>query len=177
MSSASHMPPVMTELGQGFKLHMLIRPFQTTDAKQLSALFHASVRRAGLHHYSAEQVEAWSPTPPDPELYIQRSLDGRVFLVAVSENGAQTGYGDLEMSGHIDHLYCHADFIGKGIGSALYRALEKAAHDQGIKTLFVEASEGARILFEKNGFIVQKRNDFMLKAVPIHNYQMSKQLA
>ena len=123
---------------------MLIRPFHPDDAEQLAALFHASVRQAGIGDYSVEQVEAWSRVPPDPESYIQRSLEDRIFLVAIDDAGEPIGYGDLEISGHLDHLYCRPDVVGMGVGSTLYDALEEAARSRGISVLFVEASEAAR---------------------------------
>jgi putative acetyltransferase len=155
---------------------MLIRPFQDADAAPLAALFHASVHQAGLRDYSPEQVSAWSPAAPDPARFIRRALEDRIFLVAVDDTGSPMAYGDLEGDGHIDHLYCRPDVVGAGIGSALYDALERAANDRGIRFLFVEASEAARRLFERKGFSVERRNDFAIDGVPIHNYRMVKSL-
>ena len=98
-------------------------------------------------------------------------------MVAVDDDGMIAGYGDLEPNGHIDHLYCRPDAVGTGIGSAIYAALEEAARNAGITILFVEASEGARRLFERRGFKVDARNDFTIDGVAIHNYHMSKLIA
>jgi putative acetyltransferase len=155
---------------------MLIRPFEPGDAEALAALFHASVRQVGIRDYSAEQVAAWSPSPPDPTNYVGRSQKDRIFLVAVSDEGELIGYGDLEPNGHIDHLYCRPNVVGTGVGAALYDAIEVVARESGIGTLFVEASEAARRLFERKRFLVERRNDFELNGVMIHNYQMRKTL-
>jgi putative acetyltransferase len=155
---------------------MKIRPFRPSDAEGLAKLFHASVREAGLRDYSAEQVNAWSPTPPDPQCYVEQAK-GRVFLVAEDDEGMPIGYGDLELNGHIDHLYCDPTVVGTGVGAALYVSLERAAKEAGISRLFVEASEAARRLFERHGFVVNARNDLEVNGVPIHNYRMSKTLA
>jgi putative acetyltransferase len=155
---------------------MLIRDFVPADAAALAVLFHASVRQAGIRDYSAKQVAAWSPSKPNPDQYL-RQAEGRIFLVAVDDDGMIAGYGDLEPNGHIDHLYCRPDVVGTGIGSAIYAALEKAARNAGIAILFVEASEGARCLFERRGFKVDARNDFTIDGVAIHNYRMSKLIA
>lgn len=154
---------------------MLIRRFESRDAAELAALFHLSVRQVGLRDYTPEQVEAWSPSPRDAAAYEQQAV-GRTLLVAVGEDGAILGYGDLEPDGHIDHLYCHPDHVGTGVGSALYAALERTALDSGVTTLFVEASEGARRLFERRGFAVDGRNDLTVNGVAIHNYRMSKRI-
>jgi putative acetyltransferase len=155
---------------------MLIRAFEPGDAEALAALFHASVRQAGIRDYSAEQVAAWSPSPPEPANYVSRSQKDLIFLVAVSDEGELIGYGDLEPNGHIDHLYCRPDVVGTGVGAALYGALEVVARKSGISAVFVEASEAARRLFERKGFLVEQRNDFELNGVMIHNYQMRKLL-
>lgn len=155
---------------------MLIRPFQADDAEPLAELFHASVRQVGIRNYSVKQVAAWSPTPPDPADYIRRA-EGRIFLVAINNDGNPVGYVDLEQDGHIDHLYCHPDVVRTGIASALYADLERVAKEQGISVLFVEASEGARRLFEREGFTTEKRNEFEMNGVTIHNYLMTKTLS
>jgi putative acetyltransferase len=64
--------------------------------------------------------------------------------------------------------------VGTGVGSAIYTEIEAAARKAGIAVLFVEASEGARRLFERRGFCVDARNDFIIDGVSIHNYCMSK---
>ncbi|QCR38174.1 GNAT family N-acetyltransferase [Nissabacter sp. SGAir0207] len=154
---------------------MLIRPFAPSDASALADLFHASVREAGIRDYSAEQVAVWSPARPDPARYL-RQAENRIFLVVVDESGQPIAYGDVEMNGHIDHLYCHPAQVGTGVGAALYLALEVAAREAGISRLFVEASEAARRLFERQGFQMVERQEFLRHGVLIHNYRMAKTL-
>ncbi|MFV7423430.1 GNAT family N-acetyltransferase [Stenotrophomonas geniculata] len=154
---------------------MHIRRFISSDAESLAALYHASVRLGGLIDYSMAQVEAWSPAPPDPERY-HRLASRRLILVAIDEEGQIAGYGELEQNGHIDHLYCRPNRIGSGVGRALCDALERAARNERMSMLSVEASEAARRLFERQGFRVDERNDFLLRGVPLHNYRMSKRL-
>ena len=98
------------------------------------------------------------------------------MLVAIDGNDVPVGYGDLEPDGHIDHLYCHPDRIGMGVGAALYSELETSAMRTGIVGLFVEASEGARRFFERHAFSVDSRHDYILNGVALHNYRMSKRL-
>jgi putative acetyltransferase len=155
---------------------MLVRPFEPSDADALAILFHTSVHEAAICDYSPAQVSVWSPSQPDAEIYLRRA-QGRTVLVAVGDDGRPTGYGDLESSGHIDHLYCRPDMIGTGVGSAIYAAIEGVAKRAGIAVLFVEASESARRLFERRGFAVDARNDFTIDGVAIHNYRMSKPIA
>lgn len=135
---------------------MFIRPFAPCDADVLASLFHASVREAGIRHYSADQVVAWSPSKPDPEGYVLQA-ESRTMLVAVDDDNQPIGYGDLNSDGSIGHLYCHPDLIGTGVGSAIYAAIESAVKRADLSVLYVETSEGARRLFKRRGFHVLAR--------------------
>jgi putative acetyltransferase len=155
---------------------MRIRAFRNEDADALAALFHASVREVGIRDYTLEQVQAWSPAPPDPARYVQRGLEDRTFLVAVDDHDEPIAYGDLKADGHIDYLYCRPDFVGAGVASALYDQIEAAARARDISRISVNASEAARRLFLRKGFSVLRRNDLVRMGVPIHNYSMEKTL-
>ncbi|MFN4097912.1 MAG: GNAT family N-acetyltransferase [Sphingomonas sp.] len=152
---------------------MHIRSFIPADAEALAELYHAAVHEIGIRDYSAAQVAVWSPRPRSAAAYLEKAAD-RIFLVAVSDNGELIGYGDLERDGHIDHLYCRPDHIGSGVGAAICSALEEAAIAHNIRFLFVEASEAARRLFERRGYQLEGRRDFVIDGVPIHNYRMTK---
>ena len=155
---------------------MKIRPFQERDAEALAELFHSSVHQIGRLDYSSAQISVWSPQKPSASRYVKQTADGRIFLVAVDENDQPIGYGDLESSGHLDHLYCHPDFIGTGVGKAIYQELERLGKAQGISRIYVEASEAARRLFERQGFSTKQRVEQMIDGVQIHNYEMTKNI-
>ena len=152
-----------------------IRAFSEGDAPAVALTFFRSVRESGLRHYSQAQVEAWAPALPDPAEVHQRATDGRVCLVAESD-GQVVGYGDLEASGHIDHLYCRPEACGHGVAGELLQHLTTIAEGRSLPCLFVEASAGARGLFTRNGFSTIARRDFELRGVPIFNYAMEKVL-
>ena len=126
--------------------------------------------------YTADQVRAWVPARWDAEQEHQRSGDGRLVLVAADEQDHVVAFIDLEPDGHIDRLFCAPEAAGRGIASRLYDEVETAAREQGIARLFTEASELARRLFERKGFLVLERQDKILRGVPIHNYRMAKTL-
>jgi putative acetyltransferase len=155
---------------------MHIRSFRPGDAAALARIFHAAVHQVARLHYSPEQVAAWAPAVPDPERFLERGADGRILLVAADEGDRPLAYGDLEKSGHIDHLYCRPDVAGTGVASALYDRLEAAAREGGIGRLHVEASEPARRFFLRKRFVVLRRREFMLGGVAIHNFAMAKRL-
>ena len=112
---------------------------------------------------------------PSPEWFDQRAGDGRLVLVAESE-GVVIAYADIEPDGHIDHAFCLPEFIGRGVASRLYDALELHASSAGMTSLFVEASEAARRLFQRKGFTEIKRNDLIRNGVTLHNFDMHKDI-
>ena len=153
---------------------MRIRAFRCSDAKDLAEIFFAAVHGIARRHYSEEQVRAWAPAPPPADRFLERAQDGRLLLVAVSDQDEPLAYGDLEPDGHIDHLFCRPDAAGTGVTSALYDEIEAAALARGMRRLYVEASEPARRFFVKKGFDVVERRDFELSGVPLHNFAMEK---
>ena len=154
-----------------------IRGYEAPDAPHLAQLYFESARTLGARRYSPEQVAAWAPAPADPAAVHARASDGRRTLVAEGPDGAVLGYGDLEGDGHIDHLYCQPNAAGTGVASALLDALQDQARAQGLNRLYVEASELARGLFERQGFTTTARRDFVVRGVAIHNYAMERRLA
>ena len=113
---------------------------------------------------------------PTTDSFLARASDGRTVFVAENNVGEPVAYVDLEPDGHIDHLYCRPDHVGTGVASALYDFLEELAKERGMTSLHVEASEAARRLFERKGFVVTERLDFEIGGAPIYNYLMMKTL-
>ena len=138
------------------------------DAIFLAAIFYDSVRIAGLLDYSQAQVGVWAPEVPDPVKFDERAHDGRSVFVVVNDVDVPAAYGELEHNGHIDHLYCRPELIGRGLASALYDRLEQEAEMLEIPRLFVEASEAARRLFLSKGLFGYIPLTYV-KIVPIYN--------
>ena len=154
---------------------MRIRKYRPQDAAELADLYARSVRYFGPRAYSAEQVEAWASTA-SPEKIAKRCEDGRTVFVGVDEADRQIAYGDLEDDGHLDFLYCAPEDAGRGAGSQIYAALEHRARHLSLQKIYVEASELARPLFERNGFKLLRRNELSIGGVTIHNFSMEKAL-
>ena len=47
-------------------------------------------------------------------------------LFDVIENEVIVGFGDIDKTGYLDHLFVHADYQGKGIATAVCNQLEQA---------------------------------------------------
>jgi putative acetyltransferase len=158
------------------RVEVTIRAYDPRDAADLADVFFRSVRQVALSDYTAAQVRAWAPEPRTAEWAHGEASDGRLVLVAANADDRPVAYIDLEPNGHIDRVFCAPEAAGQGIASRLYDAVEAAAREQGIRSLFTEASELARRLFERKGFAVVERQDLVIRGVAIHNYRMAKTL-
>jgi putative acetyltransferase len=87
---------------------MIIRPFKTTDAKDIADLFHGAVHSISPSIYSTEQLEAWAPTPPDYSMWAKRVERTQPFVATIGD--IIVGFIELEADGHIDCLYVHRDY-------------------------------------------------------------------
>lgn len=157
-------------------LQVTIRAYHAPDAAALAQLYFDSARELGSRRYAPEQVAAWAPEPSAPETVHARATDGRTTWVAVDPAGGVLGYIDLEADGHLDHFYCRPDAAGQGVATALLDALLEFATAHGIDRIHVEASELARGLLERNGFVVTRRRDIEVRGVAIHNFAMERLL-
>ena len=153
-----------------------IRPWQDGDAAALAAIFERAVRTIGARDYSPAQIEAWIGHEPREESFRARMSDGRRCWVALDSRGEVTAFVDLEADGHIDFLFADPDVAGRGVATSLLDVLERTARDEGLARLYVEASEAARRFFLKRGYSVERRRDFEIRDVAIHNYAMSLSL-
>ena len=149
-----------------------VRLFAMDDAAAIADLFQASVRTLAAPDYTPSQLRAWAPNSIDAEKFGKRCRSKSTWLAEIE--GRIAGFSDLEPDGHIDRLFCAPEAAGQGIASRLYDAIEAAARRQGITSLFTEASELARRLFEHKGFAVVKRQNLVVRGVAIHNYRMAK---
>lgn len=153
------------------------RDYRDGDAAAMATIYYDAVRQLGPRRYSAEQVAAWAPEVPSPSALARRAEDGRATIVAEDAAGRLLGFADLEPNGHIDLFYCRPEMAGSGLASELLDTLLARAAALGIGALHVEASELARSLFERKGFRMVERQDFLLGSVAIHNYRMERRAA
>jgi putative acetyltransferase len=151
-----------------------IRNYESGDALQIARLFYETVRSVNRADYSQEQVQAWAPEVPDPEAWHARMADRRTL---VAEGGGEViGFAELEEDGHLDMFYVRKDAVGRGVGSILYRAIEREAREQGIGLIFTEASVTARPFFERWGFRVVRERSVTRRGVELTNFAMEKPL-
>jgi putative acetyltransferase len=157
-----------------------LRRFRAEDAEALARLTQSAIATIGPRAYSSEQTFAWAARHMAPQRFRDRDARGHAIIVAADDADAPVAYALLEPDGHLDQLYCHPEHSRRSLADRLLDEAEALAREGGIERLFTEASVLARPAFERAGYRMLDRRDFVIKhagmRVPIHNYAMEKRL-
>ena len=101
---------------------MRIRKYQPSDCPRLAELFYQTVHEVNKQDYTKEQLNTWASGKVDLDAW-NRSFLEHYTLIAVEE-GEILGFGDIDKTGYLDHLYVHKDHQREGIASGLCDKLE-----------------------------------------------------
>lgn len=153
---------------------MVVRRYRAGDAPAIVRLYYDSVHAVNAADYAPEQLDAWAPAVPDAAAWHDR-MSRRCTLVA-EETGAVVGFAELETDGHLDMLFCAEHAVGRGVGTGLYRAVERQARDWRLSRIFTEASITARGFFARQGFRVLRVRTVRRRGVALTNFAMAKNL-
>ena len=124
--------------------------------------------------YSEEQREVWATQAEEPAF--ARTLTENLTLLALI-NGELAGFATLKGIESIAMVYVHPHHARHGAAMALIDALERLAAARGAVALSVDASETALPLFEKRGYVPQRRNSIALGDIWLANTTLLKKLA
>jgi putative acetyltransferase len=152
-----------------------LRPFLSADLPLLSEIRRAAIEELTVDDYDEAQRHAWASAVDDDEEFAQ-SLEKGLTIVALI-GGGPVGFIALQDGGLIDQLYVHPAVARTGVASALCDAIEKLAAARGAATLATDASDTAKPLFEKRGFVAEHRNAIEIDGQYLGNTRMTKTLA
>jgi GNAT superfamily N-acetyltransferase len=128
-----------------------LKPGNISDIPLLWSLRTRAVRQLCATHYSPEQIEIWSESPP-PESYL-RLLATRCALIA-EEDGQWLGYGILDrQSGEVIAVFVEPAAAGRGVGKRLMEGLEAMAVEERFARLYLYASLNAADFYRAMGFV------------------------
>ena len=148
----------------------MIREYQTLDGKELRELFYHTVHTVNAKDYTKEQLDVWAERQADLEQWKQ-SFQEHYSIVAV-EVDMIAGFGDIDKNGYLDRLFVHADFLRKGIGTAICDRLEQKIKGK----ILTHASITARPFFEERGYKVIKEQKVERSGVLLTNFVMEKEI-
>jgi putative acetyltransferase len=151
-----------------------LRPMLASDIPVLAAIFQASVEELTEDDYDETQRLGWSALGDEPEF--GQKLAGALTIVA-TRAGAPVGFATLAGADRFEMLYVFPRVARQGIGSLLCDAIEKLAQARGAKILTVDASDTAKPLFDRRGYVAQSRQTRALGNCWLGNTRMTKTLA
>ncbi len=150
-----------------------LRPYRSDDLDAVIAVFLESVQKVAAKDYSPDQIKAWAQV--DPDKWAARLLARMAWVVTVEQQ--IVGFSELEADGHLDTLFVHPGYQGRGVATALLDIVEAAARGQGVLRLFTEASITAYPFFERRGFRLINPQIVEVRGQMLQNFRMEKFLA
>jgi putative acetyltransferase len=152
-----------------------LRPYLPADAARCADIFRASIEELTSEDYSADQRDAWAAKADDAGAFAARLVKALTLVALVDREAA--GFASLRGANDLDMLYVDPRFARRGVGGALVDALARIAQARGAELLTSEVSDTARPLFERQGFLAQRRNLVQLDDQWLANTTMTKRLA
>jgi putative acetyltransferase len=150
-----------------------LRPFLPADVPVLARIFVAAVETLAAEDYGESQLVAWA-AQADEAMFASR-LAEQLTLVATLEH-SPVGFASLRGNDTIDMLYVHPAAARQGVATALVDALEKLAVARGASRLTVDASDTATPLFQRRGYVADRRNTIEVQGEWFGNTSMYKTL-
>lgn len=140
---------------------MAVRDATPADAEAVRSVHEASIRELGTQAYSREQVDAWAAGCESADYAAAIEADDTTYLVAEHE-GEVVGFGSLShatpdgyeasVDAEVTGVYVHPDVARDGVGTRLYRELERRARAAGRETLGLQASRNAVPFYDAHGY-------------------------
>ncbi len=147
---------------------MEIREYCEGDIQEIVELFFNTVHGVCNRDYTQEQLDAWAG-PVNADQWNPVFLEHDTLVAA--EDGNIVGFGDIDSTGYLDHLFVHKDYQGQGIATALCDRLESRFL---VNTITTHASITAKPFFEARGYGVVREQQVMRRGVVLTNYVMEK---
>jgi putative acetyltransferase len=152
-----------------------LRPYLAADLPLLFEIKLSAIEELTVEDYDEAQRRALADLADDEEA-LGETLKTGLSLVALI-GGAPVGFIVLADGGLIDQLYVHPAVARTGVASVLCDAIEKLASARKIESLVVDASDTAKPLFERRGYIAERRNTIAVDDLWIGDTRMKKKLS
>ena len=147
---------------------------EDTDAsfEEISRLFGETVRRVNIRDYTLAQAEAWAAGEAD--LLTRDDWFRRLYTLVAEADGQIAGYGNVDDTGYLDHLFVRWDCQGQGIAAALCDALEAHCRELGVDAVTVHASKTALPFFLGRGYAIEREQQVPCRGQVLTNYALEK---
>ena len=154
---------------------IFIRDYKTEDTQALANIYYNTIHRINIQHYTQEQVDQWAPTSSlETEVWRKKFAITKPVIAVVDDE--VVGFAELESNGHIDCFFCHHDWIGRGVGSALMKEILQRAQNSHLSLIFAEVSITARQFFEKNEFKIIAEHTTVRNSIERKSFKMERRI-
>ncbi len=154
--------------------NIVVRRYCPGEENELWRLCRDTTRNVNGMDYTKAQVDKWAPRNTDEQKWKHRMAIKNPFVA--ERDGQLLGFAEQEGDGHISGFYAHHAWQRKGVGTALYGAVEAEALHNGLSTLRVEASKSAKSFFTRLGIKEVEAHEFEDCNAPTVDYFMCKHL-
>lgn len=147
---------------------MEIRRYERDDLEKIIRLFRDTVHKVNIKDYTQKQVDVWAPDSIDMDEWDKTLFEHYTFVVV--KDDVIIGFEDIDVSGYLDRLYVHYDYLRQGVATLLCAKLESMIDSD--LTIITHASVTAKPFFEKRGYRVVKEQFVERKGVflkKLHN--------
>ncbi|WP_421716420.1 GNAT family N-acetyltransferase [Arcobacter arenosus] len=151
-----------------------IEKYKSQDVEDLAQLFTNTIHNVNSKDYTKEQIESWAPTKIDYKKWKNRFEKTKPYIV--KNNNKIVGFFEFENNGHIDCFYVHHNYQRKGVGNIMMSKIINIAKEKKLDEVFAEVSITAKPFFEKNLFVVERKNIAIRDNVDLVNYIMTRQV-
>jgi putative acetyltransferase len=128
-----------------------VRRAVPADCDGILAAHTEAIRELCKAEYSQSQLAAWSDRLK-PSGYLP-AMEKNIFLVA-EVMGRIAGFAEFAPSrGEVVAIYVHPQHARQGVGTRLFREVERLASDKGVSSLHLSSSLSAVQFYERFGFV------------------------
>lgn len=143
-------------------MSFVIRPFESSDAKQWFEVHHAAVRQTATSDYSQAVIDAWASSIDAAKIeYLMADQSGAKLVAEL--DGEIVGIGEIAL-GNCELRACYVSprFGRQGVGKALVAELEAIAKATGITALTLDSSVTAERFYRDLGYEVSGQGQHVL---------------
>ena len=155
----------------------ILRQLQPSDFHQVVGVYRDAVMSQAQGLYSQVQIEAWAENAGRDD-GLRNALQRGYGLASCAGRDSSTieAFALLDPIDRLSLLYCRGRASRQGRATALLRAIEDRARQQGCACLRTEASQLSRPLLEREGWRVDAEEEVIFAGVRFLRWRMSKDL-
>lgn len=153
---------------------MNVRPYESKDLPSVIETYTVSIRSLAASYYSAEQLAAWAPVPPDAARWQERLA--KLHTIVAESDGVFAGFASYTLDGYLDFLFTHPTFARRGVATRLYQRVESALHALSTPRVTAHVSLAARSFFDHHGFQLEAEECVECRGVYLRRFAMHKDL-